>query len=120
MLSLIKLLKLLLGLDKLARPKRLVLLCVTGHTQTPDCEFLRLFTCRQNVPFPGAFTRIQRAFLTDQESLNQRIFLEQLMGFEYKRQIRLPEVIVALGSIVQKLRNGLTRTLRWARQDRFN
>lgn len=52
MLSLIKLLKLLLGLDKLTRPKRLVLLCVTGHTQTPNYnEFLRLFTCRPMFPF---------------------------------------------------------------------
>lgn len=56
-----------------------------------------------NVPFPGAFTRIQRTFLSDQELLNQRVLLEQLMGFEYKQQIELPEVIIARGSIMQKL-----------------
>lgn len=32
------------------------------------------------------------------------------MGFEHKQQIeQLPEAIVALGSLVQKLRNRLTR-----------
>lgn len=36
------------ALDKLTRPKRLVLFCVTGHTQTPNySKFLRLFTWRR-------------------------------------------------------------------------
>lgn len=52
MVSLIKLLKLLLGLDKLSRPKGLVLLCVTGHTRAPNYnEFLRLFACRKTFSF---------------------------------------------------------------------
>lgn len=48
MLLLINLLKILLDLGKLARPRRPILFCVTGHTQTPNCsKFLRLITSRQ-------------------------------------------------------------------------
>lgn len=48
----LKSLKLLLALDKLTGPKRLVSLCVTGHAQTPNYnKFLRLFTCRQMFSF---------------------------------------------------------------------
>lgn len=75
MLSLIKSLKLLLGLDKLTRPKRLVLLCVTGHVQTPNYKKFHIYKIR-----------IQRAFVSDQELWEQHIFLEQLMGLQYNQQ----------------------------------